>query len=176
MAEARSSVLRSRAVAFCAAFLDPTSNPPSNLIETHFMPTEPKITEHGPSWATSRLPFLGKTFQGRKSSSADGSSCDDYFDLLAQSLSFHPNKNTFPPAEDFIVDPQAGVSGEGQQARRGGGAVSVVAHAKFASVKTGKSWEEDFIYRLSEFDDDGRIGHWEIWADPLSAWMAVEEP
>jgi hypothetical protein len=52
-------------------------------------------------------------------------------------------------------------------------AVSVVAHARFESIKTGKSWEEDFIYRLSEFDEEGRIGHWEIWADPLSAWEAV---
>lgn len=36
-----------------------------------------------------------------------------------------------------------------------------------------KSWEEDFVYRLSGFDEEGRIGHWEIWADPLSAWDAV---
>ena len=49
----------------------------------------------------------------------------------------------------------------------------MVAHAKFASVNTGRSWEEDFIYRLSGFDAQGKIGHWEIWADPLSAWQAV---
>ena len=48
-------------------------------------------------------------------------------------------------------------------------------HGKFASVKTGKSWEEDFVYILSEFDEEGRIGRQEIWADPLSAWMAVQE-
>ena len=49
----------------------------------------------------------------------------------------------------------------------------MVAHARFTSVATGKGWEEDFIYRLSGFDDEGRIGHWEIWADALSAWEAV---
>ncbi|KAI9835107.1 MAG: hypothetical protein M1837_003894 [Sclerophora amabilis] len=229
-----SSVLRSRAVSFCAAFLDPSSNPPSTLLTTHFTPSGPKITEHGPAWATSRLPFLGKTFKGRRSppppsssssedktesttlssspslpppasviASSDGQSgkgttCDDYFDLLSQTLSFHPDEDTFPPADEFIVDAHAGPRASGVGAastgaasqdtqvtreesgssgregkRGGGGAVSVVAHAKFASVKTGRSWEERFIYRLSEFDEKGRIGHWEIWADPLSAWTAV---
>ena len=31
----------------------------------------------------------------------------------------------------------------------------------------------DRLYRLSDFDEQRRIGHWEIWADPLSAWEAV---
>lgn len=57
----------------------------------------------------------------------------------------------------------------------GRGAVSVVAHAMFESVTTGKRWEEDFIYRLSGFDQEGKIGCWEIWADPLSAWEAMCE-
>ncbi|MCJ1390221.1 hypothetical protein MMC18_003079 [Xylographa bjoerkii] len=162
---ARSSLLRSKTHTFCQAFLE--SRPPSETLDTHFT-SSPKITEHGPSWATSRLPFLGRTFSGRKDSghsSTDSSSttCDDYFSLLASTLSFHPVKHTFPPSSDFIVDASAG----------GSGVVSVVAHAKFASVATGKSWEEDFIYRLSEFDVEGRVGHWEIWADPLSAWEAV---
>ena len=51
--------------------------------------------------------------------------------------------------------------------------VTVKLHAKFASVRTGKSWEEDFIYVLSEFDEDYKIGKQELWADPLSAWVAV---
>ncbi|KAI9698228.1 MAG: hypothetical protein M1836_004230 [Candelina mexicana] len=164
----RSHLVRSKAQSFCSAFLKGTS--PTETLDTFFT-SSPKITEHGPSWATSRLPFLGKTFQGRRqhSSSTGGSTCDDYFDLLATTLSFHPNQDTFPPAEGFIVDAGTGVADSG-----GLGAVSVVAHAKFASVATGKAWEEDFIYRLSEFDEHGKIGHWEIWADPLSAWTAVE--
>lgn len=79
----------------------------------------------------------------------------------------HMTKDTFPGPEGFIVDADAVVEGED-----GRGAVSVVGKAKFESMKTGKSWEK-FIYRLSGFDDVGRIGHWEVWADPLSAWEAV---
>ncbi|MCJ1439038.1 hypothetical protein MMC27_008428 [Xylographa pallens] len=163
--QARSSLLRSRTYTFCQAFLE--SKQPSEILDTYFT-SSPKITEHGPSWATSRLPFLGRTFRGRKdsghsSTASSSTTCDDYFGLLASTLSFHPDKHTFPPSSDFIVDASAGQNG----------VVSVVAHAKFASVVTGKSWEEDFIYRLSEFDREGRIGHWEVWADPLSAWEAV---
>ena len=54
-----------------------------------------------------------------------------------------------------------------------GGTVTVKLRAKFASVKTGKDWEEDFVYVLSEFDEEGKIGSQELWADPLSAWVAV---
>lgn len=128
----------------------------------NFFTSSPKITEHGPQWATSRLPFLGVTFSGRaeEGKTSPDSTCDEYFDLLGKTLSFHPDKNTFPPAEEFIVDATAG-------------AVSVVAKAKFGSIKTGKRWDETFIYRLSGFDEEGKIGHWEIWADPLSAWEAV---
>jgi len=163
--QARSSLLRSRTHAFCQAFLE--SKPPSEILDTHFT-SSPKITEHGPSWATSRLPFLGRSFHRRKGSGhssieTSSTTCDDYFSLLASTLSFHPDKHTFPSSSDFVVDASAG----------GNGLVSVVAHAKFASVATGESWEEDFIYRLSGFDEEGRIGHWEIWADPLSAWEAV---
>ncbi|KAK5186608.1 hypothetical protein LTR16_009694, partial [Cryomyces antarcticus] len=85
----RSALLRKSAHAFCTAFLDLPSNPPAKLLSTHFTPTSPKITEHGPSWASSRLPFLGKTFTGR----AD---CEAYFALLARTLEFHPSADTFP--------------------------------------------------------------------------------
>lgn len=53
------------------------------------------------------------------------------------------------------------------------GSVTIKLHARFSSVKTGKSWDEDFVYVLSEFDDDMKIGSQELWADPLSAWVAV---
>lgn len=183
---ARTNLLRSRTHAFCQAFV--TGNPSGKSLAEFFVPTNPQITEHGPSWASARLPFLGRTFSGRSRSNSNitssststgassvsesqdtdtdtdsfgsGFTCDDYFELLSRTLSFHPDAHTFPPREQFIVDAEAG-------------AVSVVAHARFASVKTGQGWEEDFIYRLSGFDEVGRIGHWEIWADPLSAWVAV---
>lgn len=85
---------------------------------------------------------------------------DDYFHHLNKTLSFHPTKDTLPPKEQFSVDPEQGT-------------VTVKLHAKFASLKTGRDWEEDFVYVLSEFDEDGKIGCQELWADPLSAWIAV---
>jgi len=68
--------------------------------------------------------------------------------------------DAFPGKGGFIVDVEAGM-------------VSVVGKGRFTSKKTGKGWDEQFIYRFSGFDGQGRIGHWEIWADPLSAWEAV---
>jgi len=65
-----------------------------------------------------------------------------------------------------MVDEEAVVDGKK-------GVVSVVAKGVFRSRKTGRSWKETFIYRLSGFDEEGRIGWWEIWADTLSAWEAV---
>ncbi|KAF2464100.1 uncharacterized protein BDR25DRAFT_307401 [Lindgomyces ingoldianus] len=154
----RSTLLRNRTQNFCTALLSPP--PPSQLLDAYFSATTPPhITEHGPTWASSRLPFLGKTFEGK-----DG--CINYFTVLAQTLDMHMHADTFPPADGFIVDAEAG---------GGTGLVSVVGSAEFSSVKTGKRWHEQFIYRFSDFDAEGRFGHWEIWADPLSAWEAVGE-
>lgn len=86
----------------------------------------------------------------------------------------HMSKDTFPGEDGFIVDTEWTPSAKWEKEAGGGkGAVSVVGKATFESVKTGKAWNEQFIYRLSGFDEEGRIGHWEIWADPLSAWEAV---
>lgn len=150
--------LRSTAHAFCSAFVSGSS--PTETLDMYFTPYA-RIHEHGPSWATERLPFLATTFQGRRSNAkAEGQTCDDYYDLLTSTLSFHPLKDTLPPKEHFMVDAERKT-------------VTVKMHAEFASVKTGKSWEEDFVYVLSEFDDAYRIGRQELWADPLSAWVAV---
>lgn len=162
-AKSRYSLLKHRTQAFCAAFLDLANNPPEKILNEHFGADEPKITEHGPEWANKRLPFLGKTFTGRDEFLK-------YFQLLAETLEFIPNEHTFPGPDGIIVDEHARVGAEGKAEV---GVVSVVGQAKFKAVKTGESWEEQFIYRLSWFDGDGKIGHWEIWADPLSAWMAV---
>ncbi|KAK4984931.1 hypothetical protein LTR50_006271 [Elasticomyces elasticus] len=161
--QTRTSLLRTCTQAFCAAFLDLPSNPPEKLLSEHFTSKEPRITEHGPSWATSRLPFLGRTFSGKDE-------CLDYFKLLSETLEFIPSKDTFPGPGGIIVDAEATREG---RAGESGGCASVVGKARFRSVKTGKEWEEEFTYRLSGFDEEGKIGWWEIWADPLSAWVAV---
>jgi len=94
--------------------------------------------------------------------------------VLSQTLKMKMDKDAFPGPEDYIVDTEA-VAGE-EDANAGlKGAVSVVGKGTFQSIKTGKEWHEQFIYRFSGFDEDGKIGHWEIWADPLSAWVAVGE-
>ncbi len=51
--------------------------------------------------------------------------------------------------------------------------VTVAGKGVFVARETRKEWSERFIYRFSGFDEEGRIGWWEIWADPLSAWVAV---
>ncbi|KAK3720812.1 hypothetical protein LTR37_003475 [Vermiconidia calcicola] len=164
IAKTRYSLLKDRTQAFCSAFLDLPNNPPEKILSEHFTKDEPKITEHGPEWANKRLPFLGKTFSGKNE-------CLKYYSLLSETLEFIPNETTFPGTDGILVDDRASVREcKGWDGR---GVVSVVGQAEFKAVKTGRSWEEKFIYRLSEFDEDGMIGHWEIWADPLSAWVAV---
>ncbi|KAA8574779.1 hypothetical protein MFRU_002g05170 [Monilinia fructicola] len=153
--------MRTTAVAFCQAFVDGLS--PDAILSSHFT-SEPKITEHGPT--NPELPFLGKAFQGRKLNSSDNQTCDDYFAILSKSLKFEPSPTTFPSPKSFLVDETCEINGKR-------GVVSVVGSATFRSIKTGKDWDEQFIYRLSEFDGAGKIGHWEIWADTLSAWNAV---
>lgn len=164
----RDEGMRSTAEGFCEAFVAGMAS--SKMLDTYFT-SNPKITEHGPSWAKTRLPFLGSTFSGRRRRDAgaanDANTCDDYYDLLNATLSFHPHAHTVPAKEEFLI--ASGTTNDG----RWWGAVTIKLNAGFASVRTSKSWEEDFVYVLSEFDENLRIGHLELWADPLSAWLAV---
>lgn len=144
------AALRTSAHAFCSALRDPPA--PPELLSTYFT-SAPRITEHGPAWAQTRLPFLGKTFQGHEG-------CLEYFTLLGGVLKMQLPEDAVPGPGGFIVDAESGM-------------VSVVGKGYFESKKTGKGWHEQFIYRLSDFDAEGKIGYWEIWADPLSAWEAV---
>ncbi|KAI9725172.1 MAG: hypothetical protein M1828_003353 [Chrysothrix sp. TS-e1954] len=162
-AATRKELLRLKTKEFCNAFLN--AKPPDKILSDFFVQLDPRITEHGPEWAQTRLPFLGSTFKGFEG-------CLEYFRLLGQVLEFQPSEDTFPPSEEFIVDDTARVSTE-SPGTEAFGLVSVVAKAHFKSIETGKIWHETFIYRLSDFNDEGKIGHWEIWADPLSAWEAV---
>ncbi|KAF2281374.1 uncharacterized protein EI97DRAFT_463723 [Westerdykella ornata] len=146
----RATTLRTTTHSFCHSLLSP---PPPQDFLTRFFTDTPQITEHGPPWARSRLPFLGKTFTGRDA-------CLAYFRALNDTLLMNLPSDAFPDQNGFIVDVGADM-------------VSVVGKGRFESRKTGKAWEEQFIYRFSGFDAEGKIGHWEIWADPLSAWVAV---
>lgn len=132
---------------------------------TRFFAPAPKITEHG-AFATTRLPFLATSFRGRRQAGENGS---DYYHILTSTLAFHPPPDTVPPKESFLVACTHDAEGGWQ------GRVIIKLHASFSSIKTGRSWLENLVYVWSEFDHDTKIGHLEIWADPLSAWMAVGE-
>jgi len=158
----RSAMLRKCAHAFCMALAN-TEFDAHNFVSTFFVPGEASsITEHGPGWARKKLPFLGQTFQGR-----DG--CVEYFQHLSQTLNLHLPVDAFPPDAELIVDPDAEVDGPYN------GVVCVTGKGKFEAKETGWRWHEKFIYKLSGFDDDGRVTHWEIWSDPLSAWSALTQ-
>ncbi|EDU50664.1 hypothetical protein PtrSN002B_008062 [Pyrenophora tritici-repentis] len=150
MSSSSTTLLRETTHSFCRALIAPP--PPSDLLAQYFS-SWPRITEHGPEWSRTRLPFLAKTFAGREG-------CEEYFKLMTDVLEMALPDDAFPGKEGFIVDAEAGM-------------VSVVGKGRFTSRKTGKGWDERFIYRFSGFDNEGKIGHWEIWADPLSAWEAV---
>ncbi|KAI9830785.1 MAG: hypothetical protein M1826_004419 [Phylliscum demangeonii] len=201
-AQARKELLRAKVVDFCAAFVEqrqPTQllddffvSRSHKLSTTDATPNAsgsgsgsgPMITEHGPAWAAARLPFLGQTFRGRRpdgdsDAGSDGDrtsastnpprTCDDYFRLLQHTLALLPTEEPgFPAPEHFAVD----VDADAETVPTSGGVVTVVARGKFQSKRTGIQWTERSSHRFSAFDDQGRIGHWEIWADPLSAWMA----
>lgn len=158
----RSAMLRKCAHAFCMA-LASTEFDSHNFVSTFFIPGEAaSITEHGPGWARKKLPFMGQTFSGR-----DG--CVEYFEHLAKTLNMHWPDDAFPPDAELIVDPYAEVEGPYK------GVVCVSGKGRFEAKETGWTWQEKFMYKLSGFDDDGRVTHWEIWADPLSAWSAHKQ-
>lgn len=163
--DSRATILRQSAFKFCTALVKPPQ--PDEFI-SKYMTSNPRITEHGPQWATSQLPFLGVTFEGTEG-------CGEYFKLLLDTLKVQMDETTFPGLEGFIVDEHASATVDAEDSAGEKGVVSVVGRATFGSVRTGKAWKESFIYRLSGFDEDGRVGHWEIWADPLSAWKAVTD-
>ena len=151
--------LSDRTQSFCRALLDPAENPPEKILEEHFSTRWMQITEHGPAWATKSLPFLGRPFSGRDQ-------CIEYFTLLTDTLECQFDGTSLMNKDAYIIDTST-------DTEQSGGGVSLVGTATFQAKKTGKEWKEKFIYRLS-FDDEGRIAHWEIWADPLSAWFAVK--
>lgn len=151
-------LLRTTAFDFCTRFASGVSG---HACLDRFFTANPTILEHGPSWATSRLPFLAVTFRGRQGrDGAQKGTCDEYYDLLTATLAVEPGSIVVPPKHRIAVDADLGI-------------VTVRLHAKFSSIKTAKAWEEEFVYVLSGFDEDGKIGCQELWADPLSAYSAV---
>ncbi|KAI5777591.1 hypothetical protein EDC01DRAFT_791377 [Geopyxis carbonaria] len=180
----RATAIQRSSAALADAFINGTL-PPAALLDTHFT-AAPRITEHGPPWATAALPFLGRTFSGRRSASSTATpststdatdaadTCDDYFDALGSTLALHPHAATLPAdASGYVVDPHARFR-DGRTL----GVVMVRAHAELSAVdgdKAGQRWAEDFVFVFSDFEEgeDAKVGRMEIWADALSAWKGV---
>lgn len=141
--------------AFCRHFISGAS--PQVILDECFQAELPRIHEHGPEWASSKLPYLFKTWCGR--GLAKGT-CDDYFKVLGETLRFFPDDHSIPSSESFLVDPfnRKGV---------------IKARCRLEGAVSGVSWEEQFIFLFSEFNSENKIGLLEIWSDTLSAWKAV---
>jgi len=106
--------------------------------------------EYAPPTINDSIPFLGTTFDGYEG-------IQKYMTLLGEYLEY----------EDMEFFDHA-VAEEEE-------VVTVKGKAKWTYLKTGKKWEETFIWRLSHFDEEGKIGGYEVWADPLSLWWAAQE-
>ena len=158
----RAATMRARAHAFCQALADPPAA--RELIAEYMVPepsgrgARPTIHEHGPAWARGALPFLGRDFAGARA-------CEEYFAALGATLRMELDAAaSFPGPEGFAVD------------AADGGRVAIAGRGTFASVATGRRWDERFAYILSGWDEAGRrFARWDVWADPLSAWAAVGE-
>lgn len=138
------------------------SKTPPELLSTFFTSNtgERSIFENGPAWATARLPFLGQEFVGT-------AGCLKYFEKLGETLKMHPTAK-LPVKENVAVDEEQGTASVKMEG------------VTFESVATGKKWTEVNVHRFeglaADHDADGqvRFKRWEIYADPLSAWMACE--
>lgn len=137
------STLLTSATSFCTAFAH--STPAPDLLRNHFTHHHPSICihEHGlPQLA----PFLGRTFTG-----ADGLA--QYLAAVTSCLTFADMRFT-----SYTVDAEAR-------------AVAVRGAARFTWTGTGQSWDETFAYLL-QFDGEGRVEGYEVWADSGAAWLA----
>jgi hypothetical protein len=117
-------ILQDSTMAFCSALLSPPS--PLDLLSRFFRPDNPRIVEHGPSWANARLPFLGKTFTGIEE-------CISYSKILSEVLEMHLSSDAFPDIAGYIVDSKA----------NSGGMVGVVGKGRFVRKKKGKVFKEE---------------------------------
>ncbi|KAK9898878.1 hypothetical protein P389DRAFT_193894 [Cystobasidium minutum MCA 4210] len=144
----------SKAQALCSSFSSGAS--PTELA-SHFHPELGEAYEHGPSDISS-LPFLGRSFKGR-------SSVIEYFEMIGKYLKVVNGDMTF---SEWTCDLLPDDVGDKVKA-----VVTVRGRAGFEYVSTGKSWKEQFYYRL-ELDGDGKILRYEVWADPLSAYLASQ--
>ncbi|EXJ70893.1 uncharacterized protein A1O5_05885 [Cladophialophora psammophila CBS 110553] len=139
------SLDRDALLAAAQAFCNSLANKEApDKIFSHFASAEDVLAlEHGlPQLA----PFLGREFRGHKG-------LEEYFGLLSSTLKYEDMRFS-----NFVVDAQVSK-------------VSVRGEAKFIWTKTGQSWDEVFTYVL-EFDEEGKVKVYEVWADSGAAYLA----
>ncbi len=100
----------------------------------------------------------------------------EFFRLQSQTLSslvdFLPQRDVFPGKGGIVVDVTAASNTRAEIERRG--VVCVGRHQFYKLKGRTESWAEIFTWRLSEFAEDGKIGHWEIWGDHLTTFAVSE--
>ena len=123
----------------------------SQMIMSYFLKSSTAfIHEYAPELVNDSIPFLGKTFEGYHG-------IEMYMSLMTEYLKYEDMEFfNYAVAEEKEV-------------------VTVKGSVKWTYLKTGKKWEETFIWRLSLFDEEGKIERYEVWVDPLSLWWAAQE-
>ncbi|GAA5966456.1 hypothetical protein JCM21900_003478 [Sporobolomyces salmonicolor] len=122
---------------------------------SYFSRDAPVCVEHGP--AVAELPFLGKPFEGHDAIAR-------YYALITRVLkgygSAFEEKDLWLRIEEGAHTASALWTGE----------------ADWAVQETGKSWHEAVVWkfelRRSTAESEWKLARWEVWADPLSAYLA----
>lgn len=121
-----------------------------DTLMSHFSTTHAiSAYEHGLALLA---PFLGKEFKGRHGEE----SVPEYFGIVAKYLAYE--NMSFG---EWVVDTEAHK-------------ICVKGRAKFTWIEgdvKGQSWEEEFM-SLFDFDQDGKITDYQIWADTGAAYLA----
>ncbi|KAJ3743416.1 hypothetical protein DFH05DRAFT_1207838 [Lentinula detonsa] len=136
---------RSQLLSSATSFCDAfAQNKDLDSILSHFSTThQVSAIEHGEK---AIAPFLGRPFEG-----LDG--VRSYFDTIAALLSYENMEFS-----EFTVDAEAG-------------RVACKGKAKFLWIQTKETWDETFAYML-DFDDEGKITNYQVWADSGAAYLA----
>ncbi|OKL62017.1 hypothetical protein UA08_02521 [Talaromyces atroroseus] len=141
-----------------SAFSSGASTP---VILAHFTTSPaPLVHEHGSPFLQPSLPFIGRDFTGM-------TGVGEYFDVLAQYLSY--SDMVFEDEDDWVVDPQNLT-------------ICLRGRAQFTYKRTGDSWLETFMWRITLSEDLGqsepdvgqglKVQEYRVWSDTGAALLA----
>ncbi|GAA5982626.1 hypothetical protein JCM10908_006723 [Rhodotorula pacifica] len=121
----------------------------------------PVCIEHGPS-GIEELPFLGKEFKGEE---GEGSILE-YFDLIGTVL-----KGRGSRFEDDDLLAKVYEKNHVHTAR-----AIWTGTATWSVAQTGREWDEAVVWAFDLLREgrEWKIQKWEVWAEPLSAYLAAK--